>query len=121
MKELNYRGLLPDIGSIAVLGKDIEEPLIRALSYKIAIVFLRNKYHTISVEYTSYLSDLIEPIISLYGEVVSRRETACGNTVVDIIPVEEDVEELRKLLKEVPGVVEVGIFPIIPYKKIVLK
>ena len=188
MKELNYRNILPDIGTIAVMGETVEDPLIRAMAYEIAegknlkliptnpqqislaekldipivrgfpdyfffeadrepkegyftigkcdspmllrlyemgadktIVFLRNKYHTISVEYTTYMSDIIEPVIALYGEIVARRETPYGNNVVDIVPTEEDVEELRKLLKEIPGVAEVGIIPTIPYRKIFWK
>ena len=188
MKGLNYRGLLPENGLIAVLGKDIEEGLVKAVAYAQAegkkvflapltpkqvdlvfkldvdtrkgypdyfyveldfepregyftvgncdspmllrlyemgadktVVFLRRKYHTVSVEYTSFLREEIEPIISLFGEIVARRENAHENTVVDIVPLIEDVEELRKKLKDIPGVAEVGIFPIVPYKKIVLK
>ncbi len=188
MKEINYAGLLPNRGTFTVIGKEVEEALIRAASlkntegsslklvpispkqadlatrigletelgypeylyilldfevkeglftvgncncpmllrlYEIGadktIVFLRQRYHTVSVEYTTYLSDKIEPIISLYGEIVARRENSFGNRVVDIVPIEEDPEELRRLLKEVPGVVEVGILPIIPYRKIVMK
>lgn len=188
MREINYVGLLPERGTVAVIGRTLEEPIIRAASLKNAegarlkivptspkqadlairlgletetgypeylyllldfevreglftvgncdcpmllrlyemgadrvIVFLRKRYHTVSVEYTTYLSDKIEPIISLYGEIVARRENSFGNTVVDIVPVEEDPEELRRLLKEVPGVVEVGILPIIPHRKIVMK
>ncbi|NPA86949.1 MAG: ribose-5-phosphate isomerase A [Candidatus Diapherotrites archaeon] len=188
MREFNYVELLPRRGVIAVLGKDVEEKIMRAAAYareegkklkvvplnprqaelaqrlniptvhgypdyfyvlldfepmenlftvgncdcpmllrlyemgaEKTVVLLRRKYHTVSVEYSTYLSHLIEPIISLYGEIVARRENPFGHRVVDIVPIEEDPEELRRLLKEVPGVVEVGILPIIPYRKIVLK
>ena len=188
MRELNYRSLLPKRGTVAVIGKEIWEPIVRAIAYaqsegdkvylipvspsqaklglnlgiemkkgfpdylfllvdfepsegfftvgncdcpmlirlyemgaEKTIIFLRKKYHTISVEYYSYLREEIEPIISLYGEIVARRGSPLGSTVVDIVPSEEDIEELRKMLKEVPGVLEVGIFPILPYRKIILK
>lgn len=188
MKALNYRGLLPEVGTVAVMGRDIEDPIIRALAYEQAeeknlylipltpeqmvlaqrlgietkkgypdymymevdreakeglfvaggteypmlmrlyemgadrtIVFLRNKYHTVSVEYVSYLREEIEPIISLFGEIVSRKENGLGNTVVDIVSTEEDMEFLRSKLLDVPGVVEAAIIPTIPYKKIVLR
>jgi len=189
VKAINYRGLLPDVGTVAVAGKNIEDPIIRAIAYEQAedeknvfltpispeqmilaqkldieirkgypdymyiemdrepkegifiagamdypmltrlyemgadrtIVFLRNKYHTISVEYVSYLREEIEPIISLFGEIVSRKENGLGNTVVDIVPSEEDVEFLRSKLLEVPGVVEAGIIPTVPWKKIIIR
>ncbi len=188
MRALNYRHLIPERGTVAVIGKEIWEPVVRAVAYaqsegdkvylvpvtpeqarlgislgiemkrgfpdylfllldfergeglftvgncdcpmlmrlyemgaEKTIVFLRKKYHTISVEYYSYLREEIEPIVSLYGEIVARRESPIGTTVVDVVPTEEDVEELRRLLKEVPGVLEVGIFPILPHRKIVFK
>ncbi len=182
MKEINYEELLPEDGVIAVMGRNIWDPLLRAAAYKNlkvipltpdqwrlitslnipsvkgmpdyfyiemdwektgfftvgycespltlrlyetlsdrVVVFLRRKYHTVSVEYLSHLREDVEPAISLVGEIVARRENFHGNTVVDIVPYEDDMEFTRSKLKDVPGVLEVGILPTIPHKKIVIR
>ena len=63
----------------------------------------------------------IEPLIALYGNTFYRRESPFGNSVIELVPDVDDVEELRTKIKDIPGVIEVSIIPTIPYKKIYLK
>ena len=85
------------------------------------IVIERKKYPTVSVEYATSLREEIEPIISLYGEIVARRRSPLGTTVIDIVPFLDDPIEVRSILKDQPGVLEVGVFPLEPYRRIVLR
>ncbi len=85
------------------------------------IVLLRQKYRTVSVEYLPFLHDDIEPLIALYGNTFHRRESPFGNSVIELVPDIDDVEELRSKIKDIPGVIEVSIIPTVPYKKIYLR
>ena len=187
MREINYVGLLPKEGIIAVMGRDLEVPVIKALAYareedkdlylfplspaqsdlasfyKIPVetefpdmfflqadrkygdvivagrlyspslarlmlrvshepvVFLFDRYHTFSVEYVGSLTKVSESIVSVYGEIVDRRNTHLGTVVAELIPYRDDYPFLRGAITSEPLVVDVGIFEDEGYKKLLVK
>ncbi len=188
MKAFNYAGLLPKKGTIAVLGDEIEEILLKAVAYVNSeedrnlkvfpltpsqtafleeydieqdydypdvfyleadrltgdyivtgnsyspslasfmlfvshenVVLLDEKYHMLSVEVLSHAYSYVEPLVSMYGEIVDTKETHLSSSVVRIVPYRWDVEHLKIQIESMPFVVGVGIFEDRGYRKITIK
>lgn len=75
----------------------------------------------ILVEAASQFLDYTVDELSLHGKIEGQKENYMGHILVSLVPEEDDFFHLPHILRDVPGVIDVGVYLEPPEKIIVIK
>ncbi len=83
--------------------------------------FVTNNVKDILVEAVPQFIDYTLDELSLYGEVLGKRRNYMGHVLIKLRPLGDDYFHLAHVLRDVPGVIDAGIYLEPPEKTVVIK
>ncbi len=83
--------------------------------------FVTDNVRAVLVETVPQFLEYTLDELSLYGEVLDHRKNYMGHVLVKLRPYDDDYFHLAHVLRDVPGVIDAGIYLTPPEKTVVIK